>query len=66
MGSGAFELTSRTPAVERLFTHRRHMVMSGSAEETLSLVDYYLAHEKERQEIAANGKAEVLAKCNAH
>lgn len=62
MGSGAFELTSRTLAVERLFTHRRHLVMSGSAEETLSLVDYYLTHEKERQEIAANGQREVLAR----
>lgn len=62
MGSGAFELTSRTPAVEQLFIHRRHLVMSGSAEETLALVDYYLAHEKERQEVAANGQAEILAK----
>lgn len=62
MGSGAFELTSRTPAVERLFTHGRHLVMSGSAEETLALVDYYLVHEKERQEVAANGQAEILAK----
>lgn len=36
--------------------------MSGSPEETLELVDYYLAHEKERQEIAANGQTEVLKK----
>jgi spore maturation protein CgeB len=62
MGCGGFQLTARTPAVERLFTHQQHLVMSGSPEETLELADYYLAHEQERQEIAANGREEVLKK----
>ncbi|WP_258361162.1 glycosyltransferase family protein [Moorella sulfitireducens] len=61
-GSGGFQLTTRTPAVEKLFVHRQHLVMSSSPEETLELVDYYLAHEEERQAIAANGRAEILAK----
>lgn len=62
MGCGGFQLTARTPAVERLFAHRRHLVMSGSPEETLELADYYLAHDDKRQEIAEAGQAEVLAK----
>lgn len=61
-GCGGCQLTARTPAVEKLFTHRRHLVLSSSAAETLDLVDYYLAHEQERQAIAASGRAEVLAK----
>jgi len=61
LGCGGFQLTMRTPAVERLFTHGRHLVMSASPAETVELVDYYLAHEEERRAIAAAGRAAVLA-----
>lgn len=61
-GCGGFQLTSRTMAVEKLFTHRNHLLMSSSPEETLELVDYYLDNDQERQIIAAKGQAEVLAK----
>lgn len=61
-GCGGFQLTARTPAVEKLFTHGKHLIMSSSPEETIKLVDYYLKHEEERLEIATQGKAEVLAK----
>lgn len=61
LGAGGFQLTTRTPAVEKLFAHRRHLVMSESPSETLELVDYYLHNEQERREIALNGQEEVLA-----
>lgn len=59
MGSGGFLLASRTKAIASMFQHRRHLVMSGSPEETLSLVDYYLDHPGERAQIAAAGEALV-------
>lgn len=62
LGSDGFQLTARTPAIEGLFIHSHHLVMSSSPAETLGLVDYYLAHEEERLVIAAHGQAEVLAK----
>lgn len=62
LGAGGFLLTSRTRAVERFFTHRKHLVMSSSPEETLLLVDYYLGHPEERAKIAAAGQALVEAR----
>lgn len=62
MGAGGFLLTSRTKAVESLFDDKVHLVMSNSAEETLSLVDYYLANPEERLQIAAAGQAHVRAR----
>lgn len=61
LGAGGFQLTTRTPAVEKLFTHRRHLVLSDAPAETLELVDYYLQNEQERQKIAMSGQEEVLA-----
>lgn len=62
MGSGGFLLASRTKATTTMFQHRRHLALSGSPEQTLALVDYYLAHDDERAEIAAAGQAEVRAR----
>lgn len=62
LGAGGFQLASRTKATEAMFTDRKHLVLSSSPEETLSLVDHYLDHPEERAEIAAAGRAEVNAK----
>lgn len=62
MGSGGFLLASRTKAIEQMFRHREHLAMSGSPEETVMLVDYYLSHPEERARIAAAGQAEVHAR----
>ncbi|MBO8168633.1 MAG: glycosyltransferase [Thermoanaerobacteraceae bacterium] len=62
LGCGAFYLTQYTPTHETLFENRKHLVWSKSAEETLELVDYYLRHDDERQQIAVNGQEEVYAK----
>lgn len=56
LGCGAFYLTQWTPAIENLFENHKHLVWSKSAEETISLVDYYLVHDKEREEIAKQGQ----------
>lgn len=56
LGCGAFYLTQWTPAIENHFENHKHLVWSRSAEETVSLVDYYLAHDKEREQIAKQGQ----------
>ncbi len=61
-GCGGFQLTVDTPAVKELFRHRQHLLMSGSAAETLNLVDYYLDRPQERLAIAEKGRQEVLAR----
>lgn len=62
LGAGGFLLTSRTDAVARMFEHGKHLIMSGSPEETVELVDYYLAHPEQRGKIAAAGKARVRSR----
>lgn len=62
LGCGAFYLTQWTPAIENIFKNHEHLVWSKSPEETVNLVNYYLAHPKERERVALNGQAEVYAK----
>lgn len=62
LGGGAFHLAPYTPAQARHFAHGRHLVHTRSADETLALVDYYLSHPKEREEVAAEGQREVYAR----
>lgn len=62
LGSGAFHLTCYTPSHERIFNNHEHLVWSNSPKETIELVDYYLSHNKEREEIAKQGQEEVLNK----
>ncbi|MGE5543879.1 MAG: glycosyltransferase [Bacillota bacterium] len=62
LGCGAFYLTQWTPAIENLFSNHDHLVWSKSQEETVELVNYYLARPEERQRIARKGQAEVYAK----
>ncbi|HLO04244.1 MAG TPA: glycosyltransferase [Symbiobacteriaceae bacterium] len=61
MGAGGFQLTSRTKAISSFFEERKHLVASGSATETVALVEHYLAHPEERAAIAAAGQAFVRA-----
>ncbi len=55
-GCGAFLLTSRTQAVEALFTDREHVVMSDDPRLTVELVSSYLKDDAGREEIAAAGQ----------
>ncbi|MEN6350696.1 MAG: glycosyltransferase [Syntrophomonas sp.] len=62
LGCGAFYLTQWTPAIENLFENHKHLVWSKSPEETLHLVDFYLAHPEARESIARKGQEEVYNK----
>lgn len=66
LGCGAFYLTQWTPAIENLFSNHEHLVWSKSPQETLDLVNHYLARPEERSRIARNGQAEVYAKHTYH
>ncbi len=63
IGSGSCLLTERiTNGLEDLFQDRSHCVMyeKDNVEEILNLVDYYDAHEDEREAIAESGRSEIL------
>ena len=66
LGSGGFHLTQWTPAIESMFKNHYHLVWSNSAEETLDLVNYYLAHPELREKIALQGQREVYEKHTYH
>lgn len=59
LSAKGFLLAPKTEAIESTFTHKEHLIVSSSPEETLELVDYYLEHDDERQAIALKGQQEV-------
>lgn len=59
LGCGAFFLTHWTPAVENLFKNHHHLVWSRHPDETLELIQFYLAREDLRLKIARQGQEEV-------
>lgn len=59
LGCGAFHITQYSQGVEYYFKKGVHLDWSTSAEETLELVNYYLAHDDIRETIALNGQREV-------
>lgn len=66
LGSEGFLLTVDTPAVRSLFKPGRDLVVSSSPEETLHLVDYYLQHPDEREQIQKQGRLTVADHCYKH
>ncbi|MDE2015961.1 MAG: glycosyltransferase [Patescibacteria group bacterium] len=60
--SGSLLLTDRIKdnGMENLFADGVHMIMYDNAEEMVEKARYYLAHEKEREEIAARGQTLIL------
>lgn len=59
-GVGTLLLTDQKDNLSTLFEPGKEVVAYSSAEEALELVDYYLGHEEERQEIARAGQARTL------
>ncbi len=55
LSCGGFLISNYQPEIPELFTPGEDLVMYGSREELLDLVAYYLGHDKERKEIAAQG-----------
>ncbi|MGE5550662.1 MAG: glycosyltransferase [Bacteroidota bacterium] len=62
LGSCAFHLAPATASTTKLFVPGRHLVVTHTAEETLALARYYLAHDEERRRIAAAGQLEAYGK----
>ncbi|MDB5319210.1 MAG: glycosyltransferase family 1 protein [Phycisphaerales bacterium] len=60
-GSGAMLLTDDKPNLKELFKLGAEIVAYGNADECLDQVQYYLAHEEERSQIARAGQARTLA-----
>ncbi|MCR5665522.1 MAG: glycosyltransferase [Eubacterium sp.] len=61
MGNGGFLLTNFQSDLLNYFVPNEDFVYFESKDDLLTKVDYYLTHEKERKEIAANGLARVKA-----
>ncbi len=61
MMAGGFLLTDRNASIQELFIEDRHLVLFSSKQEMLEKINYYRIHPDKRDEIAMNGKKEVLA-----
>jgi spore maturation protein CgeB len=59
LSCGGFCLTNYQPELEEFFTPGSDLECYTSEDELLGKIEYYLAHEKDRQEIAQNGLAAV-------
>jgi hypothetical protein len=59
LGCGTF-VVSEVLADESPFRHREHLVEAESIEEIEELINYYLSHEEEREQIAMQGYNEAL------
>lgn len=63
LACGGFLLTQFSPALKDEFVIGKDLVVFHSRDEMLEKARYYLAHPKERAEIAASGQQRALAKC---
>lgn len=60
LGAGGFLLTNFQEDMLRHFVPGEDFVYYESQEDLLDKIDYYLSHDKEREEIAANGRQKVI------
>ena len=58
---GAFQIVDDLPGVRRWFTPGEHLVTFADVADLREKVRYYLAHDDEREQIAAAGRAHALA-----
>lgn len=59
MAAGGFVLSNYQQELEELFVPGEEIVLFHNGEELLELVEYYLAHDEEREEIARRGQKKV-------
>lgn len=59
MGAGGFLLSNYQPELAECFVDGQEMVMYESHDDLLDKIEYYLVHEKEREEIALCGKEKI-------
>lgn len=60
LGAGGFVLTNYCAETAELFEEDKEIVMFRTPEELVEKAEYYLAHDKEREEIARAGHKKVL------
>lgn len=60
LGAGGFVLTNYSPETAELFKEDEEIVMFRTPEELMEKVEYYIKHNKEREQIARNGHAKVM------
>lgn len=60
MGAGGFMLTNYCMETAELFEEDKEIVMYKTPEELFEKVEYYLKHDKEREQIAKAGNAKVI------
>jgi Glycosyl transferases group 1 len=58
--SGAFTLSYRSPGIEYIMEDGKHTRCFSSVEELSELIEYYLAHEDERELIARQGREHCI------
>lgn len=61
MGAGGFVLSNYCEETAELFEEDKEIVMYKTPEELFEKVEYYLKHDKEREEIARAGHSKVIA-----
>lgn len=59
LGAGGFLLTNYQPEIAENFVDGQDLAMYESVEDAVAKAEYYLTHEEERREIAANGRKAV-------
>lgn len=60
MAAGGFVLSNYQSELEELFIPGEEIVLFHNEEELTKLVEYYLAHDEEREHIARNGQRKVM------
>lgn len=61
LGAGGFLITNYQKDLEKHFENKKDLVWYHSPDELIELIGYYLTHDEEREEIAANGQKKVLS-----
>ena len=64
LGSGGFLITNYRKALCDVFEDGKDLVVYYDEYDLLQKIEYYLSHEEERLEIAANGRKKVLSQHN--
>ena len=59
MGAGGFLLSNYQPELAEYFEDGKELALYGNAQELMDKAAYYLAHEEERQQVAAAGLHKV-------
>ncbi len=60
LACGAFTVQTYTPGLEKLFTHKKHLIWYQDEDELRKWIEHYLQREEERAVIAQQGRSLVL------